>query len=76
MATPGRIFAFRIGKEGVDYADLIEGLGLPDPTQIAFDGKRLLIVSDSGWEKAGKGEPRTKGTPIIAIPLGKDCKPL
>jgi len=49
---------------------------LSDPTQIAFDGKRLLIVSDSGWERIGKGETtRRIGAKILAIPLGKDCKP-
>jgi len=75
-SAPGRIFAFQIGKEGVEYADLIDGLRLPDPTQITFDGKRLLVVADSGWEQAGKDVPRATGAPIVAIPLGKDCKPL
>jgi len=74
-STPGRLLKLTIGKDGVDYADLIEGLRLPDPTQVAFDGRRLLVVADSGWELALKGETRTKGTPILAIPLGKDCKP-
>jgi hypothetical protein len=74
-SAPGRLFAFQIGQDDVEYSDLIEGLRLPDPTQIAFDGKRLLVVADSGWEQAGKDRPRTKGAPIIAIPLGKDCKP-
>ena len=31
---------------------------LPDPTQIAFDGKRLLIVADSGWAGVGKSRVR------------------
>jgi len=75
-SAPGRLLAFRIGQEGVDYADLIEGLMLPDPTQVAFDGKRVLVVADSGWELAGKGQSRTYGAPILAIPLGTDCKPL
>ena len=73
-SAPGRLLAIKVGPEGADYTDLIEGLRLPDPTQIAFDGKRLLIVSDSGWELAGKDAPRTIGAPIIAIPLGSDCK--
>jgi sugar lactone lactonase YvrE len=75
-SAPGRLLAIRIGPEGADYADAIEGLRLPDPTQITFDGKRLLVVSDSGWELAGKEAPRPTGAPIIAIPLGKDCQPL
>jgi len=49
---------------------------LPDPTQIAYDGKRLLIVADSGWATLDKPDfKRTAGTPIIAVPLGEDCKP-
>ena len=51
-------------------------LPLQDPTQIAYDGKRLLIVADSGWATLDKGGfVRTEGAPIIAIPLSKDCKP-
>ena len=74
-STPGRLLTLNVGKDGVDYADLIEGLRLPDPTQVAFDGNRLLVVADSGWELAGKGESRTNGATILAIPLSKDCKP-
>ena len=75
-AAPGRLLTIRMLPGGIEFDELVEGLELPDPTQVAFDGKRLLVVSDSGWERAGKGAPRTSGAPIIAIPLGKDCKPL
>jgi len=75
-AAPGSLLTIRMRPGGIEYGELIEGLKLPDPTQVAFDGKRLLVVADSGWELAGKGTPRTSGAPIIAIPLGKDCKPL
>lgn len=75
-ASPGRLLTIDMRPGGITYGELIEGLKLPDPTQIAFDGKRLLVVSDSGWELATKGAQRVSGAPIIAIPLGKDCKPL
>jgi hypothetical protein len=75
-ASPGRLLTIRMRPGGITYGELIEDLKLPDPTQIAFDGKRLLIVANSGWEAAGKGAPRTEGAPILAIPLDKDCKPL
>lgn len=75
-AAPGRLLTIRMRPGGIEFGELVEGLELPDPTQVAFDGKRLLVVSDSGWEKAGKGVSRTSGAPIIAIPLGKDCRPL
>ena len=74
-AAPGHLLTIRMREGGIGYGELIEDLQLPDPTQVAFDGKRLLVVADSGWELAGKGEMRTTGAPILAIPLGKDCKP-
>jgi len=48
---------------------------LDDPTQIAFDGKRLLIVEKSGWAELAKPGRRSSGTRILAIPLEADCKP-
>jgi len=74
-AAPARIWQFRVRPGGVDRTELVDGLTLVDPTQIAFDGKKLLLVSDSGWERTGKGEAtRQTGARILAIPLGKDCK--
>lgn len=75
-AAPGRLLTIRMRPGGVEYGELVDGLALPDPTQLAFDGKRLLVVANSGWELAMKGTARTEGTPVLAIPLGKDCKPL
>jgi hypothetical protein len=75
-AAPARIWHFRMRPGGVERTELVDGLTLTDPTQIAFDGKRLLAVTDSGWEQLDKAAPRTSGARILAIPLGKDCKPL
>lgn len=75
-AAPGRLLTIRRRPGGIEYGELVEDLMLPDPTQVAFDGKRLLVVANSGWELATKGAPRTEGTPILSIPLGKDCKPI
>lgn len=75
-ASPGRLLTIRMRPGGVEYGELIEDLKLPDPTQVAYVGKRLLVVANSGWEGAMKGTPRTEGAPILAISLGKDCKPL
>ena len=75
--TPAPLITFRMRPGGIEYGELIEKLQLPDPTQIAFDGKRLLVVADAGWK--GAGEPnstRQTGATILAIPLGADCKPL
>lgn len=76
-AAPARIWHIRMRPGGIERTELVDGLTLADPTQLAFDGKRLLIVSDSGWERIGEGEAaRRTGAQIIAIPLGKGCKPL
>ena len=75
-AAPGRLLTINMRPGGIEFGEAIEELELPDPTQLAFDGRRLLVVSDSGWEKAGKGEARASGAPVIAIPIGADCKPL
>ena len=75
-AAPGRVLTIKMRPGGVEYGELIDGLELPDPTQLTFDGKSLLVVANSGWEGAMKGTPRAEGAPIVAIPLGKDCNPL
>jgi hypothetical protein len=75
-AAPARVWLIRMRPAGIERTELIEGLTLADPTQIAYDGKRLLVVSDSGWERIGKGEAtRRTGAQILAITLSKDCKP-
>jgi len=52
----------------------IEGYAMPDPTQVASDGKRLLVVPNAGWEGAMKGETvRSAGAPIAAFPLKSVC---
>jgi hypothetical protein len=76
-AIPARIYAIRIHSDRVERSDLVEGAVVADPTQIAFDGKRLLIVSDSGWEQVGKVETaRPTGARILAIPLSPACEPI
>jgi hypothetical protein len=75
-AAPARIWRIRLRPGGIQRDELIDGLTLTDPTQIAFDGKRVLVVSDSGWERIGKGETaRSKGAQILAIPMAKNCVP-
>jgi len=74
-AIPARIWSFEVRSGGIVRSELAQGMKLIDPTQIAFDGKRLLLVSDSGWEGVGKGEAtRSAGAQILAIPLARDCR--
>jgi len=76
-AIPARIWSFRLRPGGIERRELAEGMKLTDPTQIAYDGKRLLVVSDSGWDGVGKGEAtRQTGAQILSIPLSRDCRRL
>ena len=74
--APGTLVAFTLSGTGLTFTEPLGDVTLPDPTQIAFDGKRLLVVADSGWAALDKaGFVRTRGAPIVAIPLSADCKP-
>jgi hypothetical protein len=76
-AAPSRIWKIRVHPGGIDRTELIAGLKLDDPTQIAFDGKRLLVVSKSGWEEVSKGQTsRPHGAQILAIALSRACEPI
>lgn len=73
--SPGALLAIRPNGSGLTFDEPLSDLSLPDPTQIAFDSNRLLIVADSGWATIDKSEfVRISGTPIIAVPLGPDCR--
>ena len=68
--------SFTIGADRLVADEPLPHLQLPDPTQIALDGKRLLIVADSGWATLDKpGFVRTAGATIVSVPLGRDCYP-
>jgi hypothetical protein len=73
-AAPGTLLAIqREGKE-ISIAQPLGDLTLPDPTQVALVGQRLLVVADAGWATIGKKDfVRTQGTPIYAIDLAGDC---
>lgn len=76
-AAPGLLVSITLTPTGINFEQPLGEMTLPDPTQIAYDGNRLLIVADSGWATLDKaGFVRTQGTPIIAIALSKDCKPI
>lgn len=75
-AAPGLLVAIKRTDKGIEFDQPLGETALPDPTQIAYDGKRLLIVADSGWVSVDKQDvPRASGAPIIAVPLSSDCKP-
>jgi hypothetical protein len=74
--SPGTLLSITPGARGLTFDQPLAN-PLPDPTQIAYDGKRLLIVADSGWATLDKpGFVRTIGAAIVAVPLSSDCKPV
>ena len=76
-AAPGLLVSFTRTATGVQFDQPLGETTLPDPTQIAYDGKRLLIIADSGWATLDKPDfIRTEGAPVVAVPLSGDCKPL
>jgi DNA-binding beta-propeller fold protein YncE len=69
-SAPGTLLAITLTGEGLRFEEPLAEVTLPDPTQVAFDGKRLLIVADSGWASVDKQDvPRSAGTPIVAVPV-------
>lgn len=72
--TPGRLLAINVGPRGIVAHEPEGAPNLPDPTQIAFDGRRLFAVANSGWKDFGKtGSARAEPTRIIEIPLPNGC---
>jgi DNA-binding beta-propeller fold protein YncE len=72
--APGRLVSFTLGDARLTMDEPIPNLKLPDPTQVTYDGKRLLIVADSGWATLDNADfKRTAGAPIVAVPLSGDC---
>ncbi len=75
-SSPGKLVAITPSESALIYTKPIGDEGLRDPTQIAYDGRRLLIVEDSGWETLEKSpSARSSGATIAAVPLGDDCMP-
>jgi len=73
-SPPGRVLSMAVHPDSIDVHDIPLGSQLKDPTQIAFDGKSLLVVSGSGWEHIGKPEARNRGgARIVEIPLPHGC---
>ncbi len=73
-SAPGTLVAIQREGSEITVEEPLGAVTLPDPTQAAIAGQRLLIVADSGWATIGnKDFVRTKGTPIFAIDLPGDC---
>jgi DNA-binding beta-propeller fold protein YncE len=75
--NPGTLVAIQPETNGLTLNQPLGDDGsLNDPTQIAYDGRRLLIVADSGWASLDKPDSaRREGARVVAIPLSPDCHP-
>ncbi len=74
--SPGIVFAFRLAADGTHMTDLqtlVAGADVPEPTQIAVSGKRILVVADAQWAAYDAGKPGDRpaqhATRIIALPV-------
>ena len=73
-AAPGTLVAIQREGSQITVTQPLGAVTLPDPTQLALSGQRLLIVGDAGWATIDKKDfTRTIGTPIYAIDLSGDC---
>lgn len=69
-SSPGSLIRFRIDGAAIDVAMVHRGAPLVDPTQLAGDGKRLLVVADAGWPAASKpGAPARGAGTVVAFDL-------
>lgn len=72
--APGTLVTIQREGNQITVTEPLGDVTLPDPTQVALAGQRLLIVGDSGWATIDKKDfTRTAGTPIYAIDLPGDC---
>ena len=75
-SSPGTLVSIVPDENGLTFGQPLGETTLPDPTQLTYDGKRLLVVADSGWATLDKpGFVRTAGASVIAVPLSEDCTP-
>lgn len=72
--SPGQLVAFRIEGGGLKLREPVPGFTMADPTQLASDGSRVLIVPESGWEIALKGNVvRPVGASIVSFSRSAVC---
>lgn len=69
-SSPASLIGFRVTEAAIEAEVVHRGAPLTDPTQLAADGKRLLIVADAGWPAATKGgETPRQPAPIVTYNL-------
>jgi hypothetical protein len=70
----GRLFSISVGPDRIAARQLATAPALRDATQIAFDGNRLLAITNAGWEGVAQSPGhRAAGARIIEIRLPQGC---
>ena len=73
-ADPGALISVQREEDMITIGKPLGEQGLPDPTQLALAGQRLLIVANSGWATLSQKDfVRTTGATIYAVDLPGDC---
>lgn len=68
--SPIALIRFQVHGDTIESASLIEGGVLADPTHLAVDDNRLLIVANAGWAALEKTDGPERGpVPILALPI-------
>lgn len=68
----GALLAMSPGRSDLHVEKVAE---LKDPTQLTYDGKRMLLVAGSGWAELDKPDSeRLTGATILAVPAPGDCR--
>lgn len=64
-SSPGSLLRFAINGTQIDVTVVQRGAPLADPTQLALDGSRLLVVADAGWPAASKPDQPLRGASTL-----------
>jgi hypothetical protein len=73
-SEPNILLAFTVAGDTLKFEEIYSGEHLPAPTQLAMDGRRLLIAGDANWDKELKpGEIPHGPYPIRSLRRDKIC---
>ncbi|HET6942609.1 MAG TPA: hypothetical protein VFH89_10640 [Sphingomicrobium sp.] len=73
-ALPPGLVRFTFSGDRIMLERPIQAGALVDPTQLAVDGERIVLVGNAGWEGAAKGAARIDPAPILAFDPPESCE--
>lgn len=67
---PGALIEIELGRKDIAFRPLFGGGGpIHDTTQLAVDGKHLLVIVGSGWATIDKPTRGGEGAKVLRIPI-------